>query len=158
MITIFVFFRNELKKVRDIEIKLAQPVHKKQTGVRATTDLNELDVRSQMMQDLSSSEEDLNEANSDSSTPASSKSASLTGPSTSTSSSLPGRSKSSSVPGSSRFSSTPGTSRPSPSQKGVRKRPPLSVMRENQEAYNIFITKKVPKLLKALGVDSDESD
>lgn len=152
------FFRNELKKVRDIEIKLAQPVHKKQTGVRATTDLNELDVRYQMMQDLSSSEEDLNEANSDSSTPAPSKSASLTGPSTSTSSSLPGRSKSSSVPGSSRFSSTPGTSRPSPSQKGVRKRPLLSVMRENQEAYNIFITKKVPKLLKALGVDSDESD
>lgn len=108
------------------------------------------------MQDLSSSKEDLNEDNADSSTTAPSKSASLIGPSTSTSSSLPGRSKSSSVPGSSRFSSTPGTSRPSPSQKGVRKRQLLSVMRENQEAYNIYITKKgkEPKLLKALGVDS----
>lgn len=112
------------------------------------------------MQDLSSSKEDLNEDNADSSTTVPSKSASLIGPSTSTSSSLPGRSKSSSVPGSSRFSSTPGTSRPSPSQKGVRKRQLLSVMRENQEAYNIYITKKgkEPKLLKALGVDSDESD
>jgi hypothetical protein len=31
-------------------------------------------------------------------------------------------------------------------------------MRENQEAYNDFIKKKIPKLLRALGVDSDESD
>lgn len=43
-------------------------------------------------------------------------------------------------------------------KKEFRKRPLLSVMRKNQETYNIFITKKVPKRLKALDVDSNLSD
>lgn len=37
-----------------------------------------------------------------------------------------------------------------------KKRPLLELVRENHLAYNSFITKKVPKLLRALGVSSDE--
>ena len=36
-----------------------------------------------------------------------------------------------------------------------RKRPLADLIRENQEAYNVFITKKVPKLLRELGISSD---
>lgn len=45
--------------------------------------------------------------------------------------------------------------RTAPREKN-RKRPLLDLVRENHEAYNSFITKKVPKLLRALGVSSDE--
>lgn len=34
----------------------------------------------------------------------------------------------------------------------------MNLIRRNQEAYNKFITKKVPKLLRILGVSPSESD
>jgi hypothetical protein len=37
-----------------------------------------------------------------------------------------------------------------------RKRPPVALIRENQLAYNTFITKKVDKLFRELGVSSDD--
>jgi hypothetical protein len=40
-------------------------------------------------------------------------------------------------------------------RKKASKRPLTELVRANQEAYNDFITKKVPKLLRALGVSSD---
>ncbi|XP_056012597.1 uncharacterized protein LOC125657393 [Ostrea edulis] len=40
-------------------------------------------------------------------------------------------------------------------RKKSSKRPLPDLVRANQEAYNDFITKKVPKLLRALGVSSD---
>lgn len=39
-----------------------------------------------------------------------------------------------------------------------RKRSVMDLVRENQIQYNKFITKKMPKLLKALGVASDSSE
>ncbi|XP_061186959.1 uncharacterized protein LOC133195100 [Saccostrea echinata] len=39
-----------------------------------------------------------------------------------------------------------------------KKKPLMDLVRENHLAYNTFITKKVPKLLKALGVSSDSDD
>ncbi|XP_053374306.1 uncharacterized protein LOC123526119 [Mercenaria mercenaria] len=43
-------------------------------------------------------------------------------------------------------------------RRDARKRPLMDIVRENQLHYNRFITKKVPKLLRQLGVSSDESD
>ncbi|CAG2208648.1 unnamed protein product [Mytilus edulis] len=41
-----------------------------------------------------------------------------------------------------------------PKKKKPKKRPIMDLIRENQQEYNKFITKKMPKLLKALGVSS----
>lgn len=40
----------------------------------------------------------------------------------------------------------------------AKKRPLADIIRQNQLAYNKFITKKIPKLLRQLGVSSDSSD
>ena len=39
-----------------------------------------------------------------------------------------------------------------------RKRPLAELIRENQEAYNKFITKKVPKLMRMIGVSSSSDE
>ncbi len=39
-----------------------------------------------------------------------------------------------------------------------RKRPLAAIIRENHEAYNVIVKKKIPKLLRQLGVSSDDSD
>ncbi len=45
-----------------------------------------------------------------------------------------------------------------PRVKAARKRSLMDLVRDNQIKYNRFLTKKVPKLLRQLGVSSDESD
>ena len=40
--------------------------------------------------------------------------------------------------------------------KKAKKRALMDIIRENQEEYNKFITKKMPKVLRALGVSSDD--
>ena len=42
------------------------------------------------------------------------------------------------------------------SVKNAKKRPLMDIIRENQEAYNKFITEKMPKVLRAIGVSSDD--
>ena len=45
-----------------------------------------------------------------------------------------------------------------PTRARERKRPLSELIRNNQEAYNKFITKKIPKLMRILGVSSSSSD
>ncbi|XP_045187616.1 uncharacterized protein LOC123545357 [Mercenaria mercenaria] len=44
-----------------------------------------------------------------------------------------------------------------PAQR-IKKRPLADIIRENQLEYNKFIKKKIPKLMRQLGVSSDDSD
>ena len=47
---------------------------------------------------------------------------------------------------------------PKSEKKRAKKRPLMDTVRENQLAYNKFISKKIPKLLRSIGVSSSESD
>ncbi|CAC5396464.1 unnamed protein product [Mytilus coruscus] len=130
--------REECKKIKDMEEKLTKK-DDVDNAAKKTSTTKTADIRETVMNDLSDSAEELEVARVEAEVEAPNAVAT--------------------VDKEPSLENEAGSSqKPDKYKRKAIKRPLMDIIRENQMAYNRFITKKIPKIMKVIGFSSSEND